>query len=263
MKKVLITGGSSGLGYGLSEKFAEAGYTLLWVAKPEEELERAKEKIVKKFPSLIVMTLAKDLTQEDACSEVYEWAKEYGPIDVLVNNAGFGTYGLLNTIPIERELAMIDLNVKALYMLSRYFLKDMVERDEGTFINISSNSSFETVPRLLTYSSTKAFVKHFSRGLNEELKMMGSKVKTITICPAAISDTPFKTSGDMAQVNTFSKGLATTNTQEVVKDIWCAFTNNKSYRVSGWKMRWLAKLNGILPFGLVMYLTKRETDVEG
>ncbi|MEE9374238.1 MAG: SDR family NAD(P)-dependent oxidoreductase [Saprospiraceae bacterium] len=260
LKTVLITGGSSGIGYGLSKKFAADGYRLLWVSKETEELAKAKTEILKNFPAIEVHTLTKNLSIEESCSEVYDWAKNIGRIDVVVNNAGFGTYGYLNDINIQQELAMINLNIRALYLLTRFFLKDMVERNGGNIINISSNSSFETVPRLLTYSSTKAFVKHFSRGLNEELKMQNSKVKVLTICPAAIKDTNFKNAGDMANVTTFNKGMVTTTTKEVVSDIWKAFQKGKSFQITGWKMRMLHKSYGFVPFWLTMLLTKGETE---
>jgi short-subunit dehydrogenase len=258
-KTVLITGGSSGIGLGLSRRFASDGYRLLWVAKPKEELHKSKSKLENEYPNVEIHTLSKDLTTRDASSDVHEWAKQFGKIDVLINNAGFGTYGFLQEIEIDRELSMIDLNITALYLLTRYFLNDMMERNSGTIINISSNSSFETVPKLLTYSSTKAFVKHFSRGLNEELKMQNSNVRVLTICPAAIRDTNFKVAGGMHDVRTFGDGMVTTTVDEVVSDIYKAFKKGKSFQITGWKMRLLHKFYSITPFWLTMFLTKRES----
>jgi len=115
MNSALITGGSSGIGYGLSEKFASEGYRLLWVSKPKNELAKAKEEILVKYPNLEIHTIAKDLSVEQSCKEVLDWANTFGDVDVLVNNAGFGTYGYVNDIAIDREIAMINLNVKAVY----------------------------------------------------------------------------------------------------------------------------------------------------
>jgi len=154
---------------------------------------------------------------------------------------------------------MINLNITNLYLCTRYFLNDMIKRDRGTIINISSNSSFETVPKLLTYSSTKAFVKHFSRGLSEELKMQKSKVKVITICPAALRDTNFKKAGKMENVRTFDNGLATTTKEEAVSDIWKAFKKGTTFQITGRRMRWLYPLYSIMPFRMIMFLTKRES----
>tara|TARA_B100000497_G_C7650682_1_gene391438 strand:- start:166 stop:951 length:786 start_codon:yes stop_codon:yes gene_type:complete len=258
MNTALITGGSSGIGYGLSEKFASEGYRILWVSKPKEELAIAKKQIMADYPDLEIHTLTKDLSKEGSCKEVHEWANNIAPIDVLINNAGFGTYGFIKDCSIEKEVSMIQVNVKALYLLTRYFMGDMMKKDTGTIINISSNSSFETVPRMLTYSSTKAFVKHFSRGLNEELKMINSKVKVITICPAAVVDTNFKKEAKMERVKTF-EGLAATSLKEVVADTWSAFEKGKSFQISGWKMRWLYKIYGFIPFSIKMKLTADET----
>ena len=183
MKTVLITGGSSGIGYEMSKHFAKDGYCLLWVAKPPEELSQAKAKLESEIPDVKIHILAKDLTDAQAPQQVYEWAKQIGEVDVLINNAGFGTHGFLQNIPIEKELAMIQLNVVALYLLTRLFLDDMLQKNAGTIINISSNSSFQPVARMNTYASTKAFVKHFSRGLQEELGLQKSKVKILTVCP--------------------------------------------------------------------------------
>ena len=259
-KTVLITGGSSGIGLGLSKKFAADGFQILWASLIPEEIERAKAEMRNEFQGIDIQSMSVDLSKNLTPQKVYEWAKSVGNVDVLVNNAGFGTYGYLNDIDMSRELDMINLNVIALYKLTRLFLKDMIQMNSGTIINISSNSSFETVPRLLTYSSTKAFVKHFTRGLSEELKMQGSNVKAITICPAAINDTAFKTSGAMETVTTFNEGIATTTKDEVVGDIWKAYKKGQSFKVTGWKMRWLYALNSFVPYWFHMFLTRRETE---
>ena len=161
---------------------------------------------------------------------------------------------------MERELAMIRCNALSLYMLTRLYLKEMVARDRGTIINISSNSSFQPVPRMCTYASTKAFVKHFSRGLREELRLMKSSVRILTVCPAAIRDTPFRNHEGMAQVRTF-KGLAYTTAEEVAKDVWKAFSKGKSFVVSGWRMRLIYPLLSIVPYRLTQMITQRETEL--
>lgn len=256
-KTVLITGGSSGIGYAISTYFAKAGFRILWVAKPEEELQRARQDLLQVIPSVDLHTFCQDLCLDGSTQATYEWAKQFGPVDVLINNAGFGTHGFLQETPVEKEIDMVRLNVLALYQLTRLFLDDMMARNSGTIINISSNSSFQPVARMITYASTKAFVTHFSRGLQEELELQGSKVRILTVCPSAIVDTPF--SKDMRDVKTFN-GLVYTTTAEVAKDVWQAFQSQKTFLVTGKKMRFFYAIRRLVPYALQQYLTRKETE---
>ena len=258
-KTVLITGGSSGIGYEMSIHFGRAGYRLLWVSKPQDELTQAADNLKAILPEVELHLLAKDLSKPAACGEAYEWAKQIAAIDVLINNAGFGTYGFLPTTEMEKELAMIRLNVLAVYQLTRLFLDDMMAKDAGTIINISSNSSFQPVARMITYASTKAFITNFSRGLQEELALQGSHVRVMTVCPSAITDTPF--SKDMKGVKTFT-GLAYTTAAEVARDVWQGFQKGKTFQVSGYKMRFFYAIRNWVPYSLQQYLTRKETEWE-
>lgn len=259
MQTVLITGGSSGIGYTISKRFAKAGFRLLWVSLLEDELSEAKASLQAEFPNCEVETLTQDLSQADGAQKAYDWVQTNAwKIDVLINNAGFGTYGFINEIDIGRELSMIQLNVMNLYRMTRMFLKDMVDRNEGTIINISSNSSFQPTPLLTTYSSTKAFVTHFTRGVAEELRAKKSSVKVLCVCPAAISDTKFKTTNKMDKVKTFD-GLATTTAEEVAKDVWRGYSKGKNFVVSGWKMRALYSIIHLIPYRIQQILVQDET----
>jgi len=256
---VLITGGSSGIGYATSQHFAKAGYRILWVSLLQAELEASKQTLEKEVEGVEIHALQLDLSQPEAPQQAFDWTKENGwQVDVLINNAGIGSYGYLFETDLDREMALINLNMVCLYKMTRLFLDEMIPRNAGTLINISSNSSFFPTPRLNTYASSKAFVRHWTRGLSEELKMAGSKVRAITICPAAIRDTAFRKSNDMDRLKTFS-GLATTTAEEVSRDIWYAFKNGKSFRASGWKMRFLFILYPFLPNSLKYFLIKQET----
>lgn len=255
---VLITGGSSGIGYTISRHFAADGYRILWVSLLEQELREAREKLQSEYPDCEVQLLTQDLSEENGAQIVYDWCQAHQyQVDVLINNAGFGTFGFLQDISEERELAMIQLNVLNLYKMCRRFLPDMLQRNAGTIINISSNSSFQPTPKLTTYSSTKSFVQHFSRGLNEELKIQKSKVKVICVCPSAIQDTQFKNSGNMEKVNTFT-GMASTTAAEVAKDVWRGFQSGKNFIVTGWKMRMLYKIRNLVPYRLQQMVVRKE-----
>ncbi len=258
-KTVLITGGSSGIGYTVSRYFARNGYHLLWVSLLKNEIETAKKQLQTEINNCQVEALVMDLSIPEAAQKVYNWVQENNwEVDVLINNAGFGTYGFINEINLEKELNMISLNLVNVYKMTRLFLKDMVNQNEGTIINISSNSSFQPTPKLGTYGATKAFVNHFSRSLNEELKIQGSKVKVICVCPAAIRDTTFKKTNGMEKVKTFD-GLATTTAEEVAKDIWKGFLKRKDFIISGWKMRILYRISGLIPYKVEQFLVRRET----
>lgn len=255
---VLITGGSSGIGYEMSRHFARGGYRILWVSKPPQELADAKVRLEDEIEGVEIHTLAQDLSEKEAAQIVFDWAASIAVVDVLINNAGFGSFGFTQEIPMEKDVAMMNLHVIGTYQMTRIFLENMLTRNAGTIINISSISALQPVVRMNVYASTKAFIHHFSRGLQEELRLQKSKVKVVTVCPAAIADTPFKSSADMDNVKTF-KGLVTTTAEEVARDVWRGFTKGKTYIITGKKARWTYKIQWLLPYWLEQYLVKRES----
>ncbi len=257
-KTVLISGGSSGIGYTVSEYFAKAGYRLVWISLLEDEIQAAKTQLQKEIEDSEINTLAQDLSLPDAPQKVYDWVKQNNwKIDVLINNAGIGVYGAVNENDMNKELIMINLNLVNVYKMTRLFLNDMINENKGTIINISSNSSFQPTPKLSVYGATKAFVNHFSRSINEELKNSNSKVKVICVCPSAIRDTNFKKTGKMENLKTFN-GIATTTSKEVAKDIWNGFVKGKDFIISGWKMRMLYRISGIIPYKVQQFLVRQE-----
>ena len=259
MKTVLITGGSSGIGLEMSKLFAQDGFQLLWASKWEEELEQAKSLMQSSYPQVIIHSLVIDLSKPESAEQLYQWASGIAPINVLINNAGFGTYGYIWEIDMEKEMDMLHLNILTVYQLTRLFLNDMIERNQGCIINISSNSSLQPVPRMATYASTKAFVKHFSQSINDELAYIKSKVKVLTVCPSAIKNTKFQQAANMEGIRTFDS-LTTTTSEEVAKDVYRAYKQRKALMLTGRKLRWSNRLVQVLPNRFVKWMLKRELD---
>ena len=235
-KTALITGGSSGIGLALSRRLAERGWRLLWVSLDEAELIAAGDELRAEFPDVVIETLALDLSDENAPSRVLQWALGQGGIDLLVNNAGFGLYGTSHTLPVEGEAKTIAVNVGALHALARLFIAPMEDRGGGRIINIASNSAFTPVPFMAVYAATKAFVRHYSEALGEELRLAGSPVKVMTVCPAAAGDTNFSKRGAMENVRTFQSFTRTTAT-EIASDIIRGMDQDKPRIVTGAAMR--------------------------
>lgn len=262
MKIALITGGSSGIGFEISKHFAKHNYKILWVALKEEELKLAKIDLQEVVANVEIESLSLDLSQPDAAQKTYDWIKaNKWSVDVLINNAGFGTYGFAKDISLAKETVMIQLNVLNVFKMTRLFLDDMLARDEGTIINISSNTSFQPVPKMAAYAATKSFVKHYSQSLAEEMKALNTKVRIMTVCPAAIKDTQFKKAAKMEKVKTF-EGLVATTKEEVAKDVWEGFQSGKDFVASGAKLRNFMWMNGIMPHSIVQFLLRKELEEE-
>lgn len=257
-KKVLITGGSSGIGYELSTYFAQDNFHLLWVAYSEEELKIAQKKIQKEFPNVEVSLLVQDLSLEGSAQKVYNWVQEKEwTLDVLVNNAGVGTYGYLLEIPLEKEVKMLSLNIQNTYLLTRLFLKDMMRRNEGKIMNISSGTALYPFPHMAAYSASKAFIKQFSQSIREELEQQKSKVKIITVCPTAIKNTEFQNQAKMQGVKTFSS-FSTATPEEVAKDAYQGLQKGKNLVITGKVFRISRMIQGLVPNFLLKMALRNE-----
>jgi short-subunit dehydrogenase len=257
-RTALVTGGSSGIGLALSRRLAARGYRLLWVSLDEAELAAAGEAVRAHTPDAEIETLALDLSDTSAPARVMQWAQGLGGVDLLVNNAGFGVYGPSRDLAPEAEAKMIAVNAGALHALTRIFLKPMEDRGGGVIVNISSNSAYTPAPNLAVYAATKAFVKHYSEALTQELETAKSPVRVMTVCPSAIADTPFKTRAGMDGVRTFESFTATT-AEEVAGDIIKGLDKGKRFVLTGAAMRRALLLMKILPGPALRWMTARET----
>ena len=182
--KALVTGASSGIGKSISLYLASLGYDLILVARDENNLNKVKNEIKTNCEISV-----KDLTKEAQVFELYEEFKDKN-IDILVNNAGFGLFGLFSETSLEKELEMIDLNVKSYHILTKLFLKDFVKRDSGYILNVCSSAGFMAGPRLNTYYATKNYVTKLTMAINEELRHLNSNVHISALCPGPV-DTNF------------------------------------------------------------------------
>ena len=180
----LITGASSGIGRDISIYLSKLGYDLIVVARRKERLYD-----LKKICNTKVQIISTDLSKEENCFELYNIVKNQN-IDILINNAGFGLFGNFNETNINKELEMININIKAVHILTKLFLKDMVQYNKGHIMNVSSSAAFAPGPLMTTYYSTKSYVFRLSNSIAEELKRQKSKVKISVLCPGPV-DTEF------------------------------------------------------------------------
>ncbi|MCH7812361.1 MAG: SDR family oxidoreductase [Chloroflexi bacterium] len=178
----LITGASVGIGEGFARHLAKRGYDLVLVARRKDRLDTLAAELSSEH-SVSCDVLGADLVQEEGVSAVEERLRS-GGIDLLVNNAGFGTVGAYVELPLDRELAQIDLNVRALVRLTHCALEVMVPLKRGAIINVASMAGFQAIPYNATYAATKAFVLHFSEAVHEEAKEHG--ITVTCLCPGPV-----------------------------------------------------------------------------
>lgn len=257
-RTALISGGSSGIGLALSERLLQRGFRLLWVSLDADEISRARQSLLERHPDAEIEGRAMDLADSQSVARLVQWAQGEGGLDLLVNNAGFGVYGPSVSLAVEVEQATIDVNARAVHAMTRAFLPLMEQAGGGTIINIASNSAFVPTPGLAVYAATKAFVRHYSNALSQELEQSGSAVRVITVCPSAVSDTPFKERAAALDVRTFSSFSATT-AGEVASDILKGYDRGASEVITGAAMRRAMWLMRFSPAPLVRWLTRRET----
>lgn len=162
--KALITGASSGIGKEMAIYLSELGYDLILVAREKEKLEQLQEQVTTKT-KIIVM----DLSIEQKVKELYVLCKN-DDIDLLINNAGFGDCGCFTQTDLTKEMDMIHVNVKAVHILTKLFLKDMEKKNAGYILNVASSAAFQPGPLMATYYSTKAYVLHLTEAIYEELR---------------------------------------------------------------------------------------------
>lgn len=226
---VVITGGSSGIGLELASRFGAEGYPLFLVALPGKELEEAALILKDKYPTLQVTHLGVDLSREDGPDRVLAFVREQEmDVDVLVNNAGFGTWGFLPDVDQERELSMLRLNIEGLYRLTRLFLADMIEKRRGHIVNIASIAAFQPNPYMAAYGASKAFVRSFSLSLYWEMRDQKLPIHITTVCPPAVR-TPFRDAAGMKDSALFSSWLAVD--APLVADAAFRGFKRKSYQV--------------------------------
>jgi len=177
----LITGASSGIGKSMAINLSNRGYDLILVARRKEKLEELKNQL-----NTNVQIIDLDVSNKDNCIDLYNKVKDKD-IDIIINNAGFGIFGEFIKTNLDRELELIDTNIKAVHILTKLFLKDFIKKDKGYILNVCSSAGFMAGPRLSTYYATKNYVTKLTMAINEELRKMKSKVTICALCPGPVA----------------------------------------------------------------------------
>ena len=179
--KALITGASSGLGWDFAKYLSSLGHDVIIIARRKDRLEQLAKSL-----KTNVRIIELDLNPEENCIKLYNLVKDED-IDILVNNAGFGAFGEFTETSLERELDMINVNIKAVHILTKLFLQDMKNKDKGYILNVASTAAFVPGPLMATYYSTKSYVFRLTESIYEELKKSKSNVIICALCPGPVS----------------------------------------------------------------------------
>lgn len=243
----LITGASNGIGFELAKVFARENYNLILVARSGEELDaRARE--LKELNNIETITITADLFDRSAPMHVYEEVKNKGiEINVLVNDAGQGQYGLFTDTDIDRELDIVQLNIGAYLMMTKPFLKDMVARGSGKILNVSSIGSKIVGPYESVYHATKAFVQSWSEAIRSEVKDKGVTVTTLLPGPTA---TDFFNKAEMQDSKLVKEG-SLADPAKVAQDGYDALMAGQDMIVSGLKNKAMVAASNAMPDSIV------------
>jgi hypothetical protein len=228
MGTALITGASAGLGDGFARALAAQGHDLILTARRSDRLEVLADALRAQH-GVAVRVFAADLAQADAAARLTDEIFAAGlMIDTLVNNAGFGTHGAFAEATLASQTGQIDVNCRALVMLTHAVLPGMVARRSGAILNLASVAAFQPGPWMAVYYATKAFVLSFSEAIHEEVKDRG--VRVAALCPGP-TRTEFADVAAMADSELFKRFAS--DPQAVVRDGLSALNANQAVKVSG------------------------------
>ena len=225
--KAMITGASSGIGKDIAINLAKLEFDLILIGRDKDALEDVKLNINKINDKVKVKIIVVDLSNLQKVKELYVLTKN-DDIDLLVNNAGFGVFGEFISTDVNTELNMLDVNIRAVHMLTKFYLKDMVKKDKGTILNVASSASFMAGPLLSSYYATKSYVYRLSLAINEELRRRKSKVQISVLCPGPVD------TNDRAGVRFSVKALSSSY---VAKYALTKLFSGKTVIIPGFKMK--------------------------
>lgn len=259
MATALITGASNGIGLELAKIHASKGDDLVLVARNIKRLDELKAEIQKQY-KVNIYNINKDLSLPDAAQEVYDETKKQNiRIDYLINNAGFGDFGMFTETDWNKELQMINLNITALTQFTKLFLKDMVQRRSGRIMNVASTAAFQSGPTMAVYFATKAFVLSFSEAIANEVSNQG--VTVTILCPGA-TESGFQAAAAMEDSG-LVKGRKLPTSKEVAEYGYAAMLKGKTVAIHGLMNYIMANSVRFVPRSLVVKLTRKIQDKVG
>lgn len=182
--KALITGATSGIGMSMAKYLCSMGWELVLTGRNKSALENLKSEL-----NTNVYIIPADLSEKEEVFKVYHYCKLHD-IDMLINNAGYGIFGRFDETDIEDELNMLNVNITALHILTKLFLRDFKKKNRGIILNVASSAGFMTGPLLSSYYASKNYVVRLSLAIAQELKKAKSKVRISIFCPGPV-DTNF------------------------------------------------------------------------
>lgn len=247
----LVTGASRGIGYELAKLIAQDGYDLVVVSRNEQELSQLAEDLRRAFGTS-VRVIAKDLSRPAAPQEIFDELRAgQTRIDVLVNNAGFGTHGPFVRSDLDSQLRMLQVNVTALTHLTGLFLPEMVGRGAGKIMNVASVAAFQPGPLMAVYYATKAYVLSFSEALSFELR--GTGVTVTALCPGPTKSS-FQERAGMKSVR-IARGKMM-DSASVARIGYRGLMKGKRLVIPGLGNKFLAQTNRVTPRKTVMQIVR-------
>ena len=238
----LITGASSGIGKEMAIYLNKKGYDLILVARRKERLDDLKRQLMGNVTNIVM-----DISLIENCVQLYKEVKNKD-IDILINNAGFGVFGNFNETDLDKELELIDTNIKAVHTLTKLFINDFIEKDKGYILNVASSAAFLSGPLLSAYYASKGYVLKLSEAINQELRIKKSKVYIGVLCPGPV-DTEFN---DVANVNFSMKALTP---QKVAKYGIKKMFRKKMIIIPGFSVRLGVFVSRFIPNRLMLKIT--------
>ncbi len=250
----LITGASSGIGLDLAQ-FMAPDFDLIITARNQTELEKISRELEAQHGNHVHVVPA-DLAQAEAPQEIFAEIERRGlPVDVLINNAVFGAYGLFAEGDLQQELEMIQVNIAALTTLTKLALPGMLKRKRGKIMNVASTAGFQPGPLMAVYYATKAYVIMFSEAIANELK--GSGVTVTCLCPGATA-TRFAGRANMEQSRLFRMGAM--RSKDVAQAAYNGMMAGKTMIVPGLANKLLAMSVRFSPRKLVTAISRGLTE---
>jgi short-subunit dehydrogenase len=247
----LVTGASGGIGEELARLLAADGRDLVLVARRRDKLEALAAELGAKH-GVRAHVIAADLARPEAPREIFDELRHAGVgVEVLINNAGFGSYGPFVETDLRAELDLLQVNIAALTHLTKLFLPEMVSARRGYVMQVASTAAFQPGPLMAVYYASKAYVLHFSEALANELE--GTGVVVSALCPGP-TETGFVAAAGMGESKLFERGAM--GAREVAEAGYRGMLAGKTIVIPGLRNNLLARAVGFMPRGLITRIVR-------